>query len=715
MRIQWTDRGYIIDNTPGFLVSGEFHYFRVPKTDWERRLVLLKEAGMNCVATYIPWEIHEQKEGEFLFGDVPERDLEGFLRLCAKMELAVLCRPGPYQYSELRYDGLPEWLCEGYPAIYAQNVQGNTFRNSAVSYLHPLFLEKVQRWYRAVCPIVAKYMSSRGGPITFVQADNEMMGICIWNSGGWDYNREAMGIGAEGGRYPAFLKDRYSSVQALNAAYQTNFASFSAVQPFAGEAHDATQRRRVKDYQDFYFATVAEYVVLLTGWMREHGIDCDIVHNSPNPASNPQFLEVVRRMGKGFLLGSDHYYNLGPGWEQNNPTPQYTAKSFLSSEMLRLMGFPPTVFELPGGSASDWPPITSQDLRCCYDVNLAFGMKGLNYYIFTGGKNPFQIGRFSDVYDYGASIGADGSIRPVYMAVKEFGAFLQEHAWLACAALRSDILIGLDWEMGRCASYYKTREGVGISGTEAWSFLREGLITTSLCCSYTPELADLTRLDSISTEKPLLIPTSACMAKALQAGVTAFLRRGGRVLLSPTIPYLDENFNPCTILSDYLGRPEIRPCMRHAPRFTVGNIENIAVNSVLFGCTRLPVGANVKTIAKEEHSAAVTGWRLDLAEGGSALWLGLAWDYCMKEHRDMFIRLLKELGAVEPVIESDNPNVWSVLRVHENRAMLFIMNPYSAPMEASLRVRSTQGSGVDIGKQSLKPMEVKALELRNQA
>ena len=74
--------GYIIDGVRQFMVSGEFHYFRVPKADWERRLNLFKEAGGNTVATYVPWCVHEQVEGEILFDDCEERDFSDFLRLC---------------------------------------------------------------------------------------------------------------------------------------------------------------------------------------------------------------------------------------------------------------------------------------------------------------------------------------------------------------------------------------------------------------------------------------------------------------------------------------------------------------------------------------------------------------------------------------------------------------------------------------------------------
>ena len=95
-RLTWNSSSYHLDEEPFFLISGEFHYFRVPHEDWEKRLRLFQEAGGNCVATYIPWCLHEPQEGDFRFGDIPQRDLIGFLNLCKRLELHVICRPGPY-------------------------------------------------------------------------------------------------------------------------------------------------------------------------------------------------------------------------------------------------------------------------------------------------------------------------------------------------------------------------------------------------------------------------------------------------------------------------------------------------------------------------------------------------------------------------------------------------------------------------------------------
>ena len=83
---------------PVYLLSGEFHYFRVPKGDWHHRMRLFKNAGGNVIATYIPWLLHEPEEGSFVWGESADwLDLEGFLQSALDEDLYVIARPGPYQ------------------------------------------------------------------------------------------------------------------------------------------------------------------------------------------------------------------------------------------------------------------------------------------------------------------------------------------------------------------------------------------------------------------------------------------------------------------------------------------------------------------------------------------------------------------------------------------------------------------------------------------
>jgi beta-galactosidase len=702
---------YRIDGAPAGLYSGEFHYFRVPRSDWRRRMELFREAGGNCLATYVPWLIHEPEEGNFVFGgESGTHDLEGFLRMAAEVGLYVIARPGPYQYSELKCDGLPGWLCENYPALHARDIDGKAFRTSSVSYVHPLFLEKVARWFAVVGPRLARHTVSRGGPVAFVQVDNELTGIHVWH-GSMDYHPESMGFGRRDGRYPRFLRERYRTVGALNRAYGTKFASFERGcprVPVKASHRVATRIRR--DYLDFYLGTVAEYARTLADMLRAQGVDVPFVHNSASPAMNSMFLETVRAFRGDFLLGSDHYYNLNQEWAQNNPTPQYAANVFGSLEMLRLMGFPPTVFELPSGSLSDWPPITPEDARACYWTNVALGAKGINYYIYTGGPNPPGCGTTSDIYDYGAAVGADGEVRPLYQVQKELGRFLKARPWLAETGRECDCRLGLDFESARAEKYWKGRGEELFAPPEAWTFLRKGPLSSAFCASLSPAFCNLDADDwTVDTSTPVVVAASCSMSRARQERIVRFLEAGGRVLFAPVLPGLDESLRRCTVLADFLGRPIARPAGKTFVRISVVGVENVYNNGEVFLWERLPRGAVV--VGTDEVSGRPVAWEIRTRGGGHAVVLGFRWVQAMREHERMLRTLLERLGLRQRVL-CDNPNVWTSLRTAGSRSAIFLMNLLSAPQEATVSCRpGWSRAAVDTGRHRLGPMSVKVIEL----
>ena len=82
------------------------------------------------------------------------------------------------------------------------------------------------------------------------------------------------------------------------------------------------------------------------------------------------------------------------------------------------MGMPPSVLEMPGGSPSRRR--CQNDLLACYMTNLAVGMRGVNYYVYTGGPNFPGSGDTCDIYDYNALIHADGTLNDTFEAMREF-------------------------------------------------------------------------------------------------------------------------------------------------------------------------------------------------------------------------------------------------------------------------------------------------------
>ncbi len=704
--LTFTPQVYTIDGQPAYLYSGEFHYFRVPKAEWRRRMRLFKEAGGNVVATYIPWLLHEPQEGHFAWGNVAEYlDLEGFLEMAYAEGLYVIARPGPYQYSELVYDGLPGWLCDEYPDLLARNRQGEIFRKSSVSYIHPLFWEKVRRWYDVVCPILARHTLSRGGAIAFVQFDNELVGIHEW-FGSLDYNPTSMGFGDPAGRYPCWLKLRYLDLAALNAHYATHYAAFADVEPPAGSDVDVFSLRRRKDYFHFYLDTVAEYAQFLVAQLRQHGVDTPLVHNAANPGMNAYFLETAAALGETFLLGSDHYYNLDQTWPQNHPTPQYAVRVLVSLEMLRLMGYPPTVFELPGGSCSNWPPILPSDALACYLTNLAFGMKGHNYYIFTGGPNPPGAGTHTDIYDYDAGIAADGEVRPLYAAQQAFGQAIAQRPWLLEATRQTDFRVALDLEYARTEHYWTHRSDLSPSPREAWDLLRAGPLTTALCAGLSPEMV---HLDGPIPQcaAPLLVVCSSSMAAAKQQVLVDYLAAGGKALILPVLPWLDDDLIPCTILSDYLQRPSFALAAQDVYRPSLGGVTNVRGTVTAFW-QELPPDAEV--VGVDEKSGQVIAWKGLTEGGGEVIVAGFSWLHAMREHEQMLTGLLKQLG-LQPIVHASNPNVWVTCWQAENRLTLFLLNLLTSALETSVSVRLPDGRDVDAGSHTLEAVSVKIVDI----
>jgi beta-galactosidase len=707
--ITFDDKRYYINGKPAFLYSGEFHYFRVPKKDWRRRMNLFREAGGNCIATYIPWLIHEPVEGRFEFGTEPGYlDLDGFFKTACSAGLYVIAKPGPYQYSELKYSGLPTWLYDHYLSLRAYNIAGKPLGTGVISYLHPLLMEKVRKWFDEVCPIIAQHTVKNGGSVAFVQLDNELVGI-YEGFGSLDYNPETMGFGKKDGRYIKFLTQKYHDILSLNTAYGTDFYIFEEVKPVSSSSpKDTFSVRRVKDYFDFCLKVVAEYAECLTGMIREYGIDVPVVHNSPHPEMNGFFVETAEKLGKQFLLGSDHYYCLSQGWRQNNPTPQYAIHCFYSLEMLRLMGYPPTVYELPGGSMSDFPPITPDDALACYMSNLALGMKGSNFYIFTGGPNPPGAGITTDIYDYGAAISADGEIRPLYQVQKNFGDFLSTRSWLANANRIYDCRFALDFDYSRSRKYWKERGDYLFSNDEAWDFFKTGALTTAFCAGISPAICNLGADDWVNDIlTPVVVVSSSGMATDKQERIVRFIKNGGNILIMPVLPSFDENLNPCTILSDFLGSPTLSIGDNLYCRINIAGVTNVLKNGDVFFTKQSPKGSMV--IGEDELTGNSVAWQINNRQG-NAIFIGFNWYHSMREHERMLLGALKRIGFRQRVVCS-NPNIWTSLHCDGERCILFMMNLFTSPFEAAISYfYGKDYKEYNLGKFAFAPMSVNFIE-----
>lgn len=155
--LTWNDGHYLLDGKPYRIVSGAIHYFRVVPEYWKDRLLKLKACGFNTVETYVAWNMHEPKEGEFVFDGMA--DVVSFIELAGELGLHVIVRPSPFICAEWEFGGLPAWLL--------------AYSELQLRCCDPLYLSKVDRYYDELIPRLVPLLSTHGGPILAVQVENE--------------------------------------------------------------------------------------------------------------------------------------------------------------------------------------------------------------------------------------------------------------------------------------------------------------------------------------------------------------------------------------------------------------------------------------------------------------------------------------------------------------------------------------------------------------
>lgn len=148
---------FLLNGNPYVVKAAELHYPRIPKEYWDHRIKMVKALGMNTVCLYVFWNAHEPKPDQFDF--TGQNDLREFIKLCQANDMKVILRPGPYVCAEWEMGGLPWWLLKKKDIKLRDN--------------DPYFLERVDKFQKAVADQVGDLTIANGGPIIMVQVENE--------------------------------------------------------------------------------------------------------------------------------------------------------------------------------------------------------------------------------------------------------------------------------------------------------------------------------------------------------------------------------------------------------------------------------------------------------------------------------------------------------------------------------------------------------------
>ncbi len=560
---------FMLDGVPQLVQAGEFHYFRTPQPEWRQRLGLLKDAGFNAVAAYIPWLWHQVEEGEggsdFDGHSHPLRDLAGFLDLAAEMGLYIIARPGPYIMAETIHEGIPAWVFSHYPQV-AFISQDESVQNY-VSYLHPDFLACAKAWYQAVFGILAPRQVNRGGKIIMIQLDNEM-GMLQWVRNNIDLNPDTLK------RFAAYLQQ----TPGLSGIYPADDLP-AHLRAGLRDPSRPGAAALVEDYRRFYRQYLRDYASFLWTEARQDGMDVPPVvniHGFGNggktfPIGLSQLVEVMRLPG---MVSATDVYPIFIG-EGN------FHQLLLVNEMTKALQNPGQALfsiEFQAGGNNDF----SGSQSSLYDLHsrlcISSGMRAINHYLFCDGENDPLLSPVRR-HDWGHPVRKDGSLRQHYHRYPRLSRALAAYGLdlvLAQPVYSTAIGFVLDYfmtEVNTAATQEASRILTYQRDMVLFDFIARGLALT-----HRPFTAlDLERapLDPAQTPLCWVMLEKPC-SPVVQQKLVDYARAGGQLVLAGRLCVEDFNHAPCTLLQDALGIRQVQS----EPPFTPSRMRGFGFDEI---------------------------------------------------------------------------------------------------------------------------------------
>ncbi|KAF2186572.1 glycoside hydrolase family 35 protein [Zopfia rhizophila CBS 207.26] len=158
--VSWDKYSLLINGERVFVMSGEFHYQRLPVPElWLDVFQKFKANGMNTVSIYFFWSYHSASQGTYDF-TTPGKDIQLLFNMAKEAGLYVIARPGPYCNAETNAGGFALWTSDG---------SGGKYRTSDETYR-----KAWSEWIKEVGVIIEKNQITNGGPVILVQIENEL-------------------------------------------------------------------------------------------------------------------------------------------------------------------------------------------------------------------------------------------------------------------------------------------------------------------------------------------------------------------------------------------------------------------------------------------------------------------------------------------------------------------------------------------------------------
>jgi glycosyl hydrolase family 35 len=678
--IGFNGHSFLISGETYFIQSGEVHYFRIDADKWVVHLEGLRDAGLNTVSTYIPWSLHEQEEGQIDFTGLnsPNLDLVRFINLCRELNLNLILKPGPYILAELAQHGIPRWFYRDYAEGLARDRAGQPYQFDLTSLNSPVYREKASKWYAAIMPLISGNQVEHGGPVIMMQVCNEV-GLFQWLNGVGDHGPDCMSA------FHDYLKGVYSEIDRLNGLYETHYKEWKDVQPVEGPVKSKADHFCLRDWHNFHRHYYKEYISHLTAEIRGYGITVPLFHNVPGwvysrARAFPVCLSMYQEIAKEYpeiILGVDHI--------PENLSYRNFHDDRLANEFTRAMqggNGPLYVAELQSGTREANVQVYPEEMLLFYKACLANGIVSMNYYMFSQGENPPGWGVYDRKFYLQTPIDVEGERSEFYGVVSEMAGHINTHG---------SRLGECETEAGQAILYYppyydreflrpdfgtKNYENPGVIGCDldrqfvTDDLLFDGLAKLLLMDHQEFDVVDLRRaeIEGLAKYRQVWLVCTEQLDERSQGVLVEYVRQGGHLICLPTLPGLDLDAKPCSILKGGLG-VESAAVLEDSSAMI-----SWKTGEVIHGTSRIEVFSSESgEVLARTRSSEVCGLKVSSGKGTASV-LGTGFMFQAIDHLGAYQRL----GLDEDfrgVRQFSNPNIITRYRKHpEVGGYMFLLN-----------------------------------------
>lgn len=683
MEFKVSEENFNLSGRDFFVLSGEIHYFRIKPETWLTHLKKAKQANLNTISTYIPWDWHEYVEGRFDFtGETnPQRNLIGFIELCKKNGLFLIVRPGPYILAEYLDYGIPKWLISSHPEILSLNREGKPFGHARITLMHPTCLKYVRLWYDKVLEIVKENsIGKSGGAITALQLCNET-GLFDWIENDADHNPAALEL------YRKFLSEKYKKITRLNASYKTKYKSFTSVAPASGDTAKLSELASLLDWHLFWRSYYAMYFEYLVKEVVKKQIHLPLIYNMPGwafgravdyPLNITRYEELAKLYPKA-IAALDHIpENLSYRNFHDVAVVQQMTRAIQSGKG------PLFVAEMQAGSKDHNIITYADELELFYKASLAYGAAGINFYMFSQGKNPKNKSAIGPTFYWQTPLDYDAKEQPLYPVIKRFGKLAGSFGTMISKAKPDSKVAVLFYkpyyytEFARC--YDLDRMGLGFNPkTVMEKILFEGIAKALniLNCDY--DILDLgsCKPKDLAKYKQVWAVSLEYMDAPSQKLLHQYVLNGGHLIIMPRLPRYDLSLKPCNILWQALKMTEEKEVYLRSSTIEFMDVKEIAVINPI----QIFNEPNAQPVALL-GDGSVCGI-IKRIGGGFALIMGTAFGYSIEEHLYAYSKVLK-LDNIRGNANSTNSRIFTQEFFGTDYAFLFAANYNRTAEEGSL-------------------------------